>query len=169
MHLCSPEQPPPPKWVPTHQDEGTLCVSAVTLDSEDTLVTVQHVARLADTAFLAGGGDFRADIFAEAFWVGAGRQAGGKAVGEEAVGGALQSCGVGGERLVAMNRRDLVSQMLLKKKKSRAGQINSRASCPILSLIQQTFMEGAGILSTEAQTRKTPTLSQCGNLLGDEH
>ena len=59
--------------------------------SEHTLVVKQHIVRLADAALPAGGGNFRTDIFAEALWVQAGRQAGGKAVGVEAVVRALQS------------------------------------------------------------------------------
>lgn len=100
-----------PQWVPTHRDESALSVFAATLNSEDTLVTVQHVARLADAALLTDGGGFRADVFAEAFWVQAGRQAGGKTAGVLGVGRALESYEVG-ERLVERNRRGLVSQML---------------------------------------------------------
>lgn len=73
------------------RDESTLGVFAVTLSPEHTLVTVQHVARLAHAALLAGGGNFRTDIFAEALWVQAGRQAGGKAAGVLGVGRALES------------------------------------------------------------------------------
>ena len=80
-----------PPGVPTHRDESTLGVFAVTLSPEHTLVTVQHVARLAHAALLAGGGNFRTDIFAEALWVQAGRQAGGKAAGVLGVGRALES------------------------------------------------------------------------------
>lgn len=120
-----------PQWVPTHRDESSLGVFAATLNSEDTLVTVQHVARLADATLLAGGGGFRADIFAKAFWVQAGRLAGGKAAGVLGVGRALQSYEVG-ERLVERNRVSPVSQMLFKKKKNQAGPINSRASRPVL-------------------------------------
>lgn len=58
---------------------------------------------MAHAALLASGGDFRADVFAEAFWVQAGRQAGGKAAGVLGVGRALESYEVG-ERLVKSNR-----------------------------------------------------------------
>lgn len=104
-----------PRWVLTHRDESTLGVFAATLNSEDTLVTVQHVARLAEAALLAGGGGFRAHVFAKAFWVQAGRQAGGKAAGVLGVGRALQSCEEG-ERLVERNRVGPVCQMLFKEK-----------------------------------------------------
>lgn len=124
-----------PQWVPTHRDESTLGVFAATLNPEHTLVTVQHIARLAHASLLAGGGDFRADIFAEAVWVQAGRQAGGEAAGVLGVGWALESYEVG-EGLVERNRGGTVI--------NQDGQINSRASRPILFFIQQTFMEDAG-------------------------
>lgn len=79
--------------MPAHLDEATLAVFAVTVNSKHTLVVMQHVAGSTEAALLAGGGDFRAGAPTEALWVRAGRQAGGKAVGVEAVRGALQSCG----------------------------------------------------------------------------
>lgn len=100
-----------PQWVPTHRDEITLGVFAATFNPGDTLVTVQHVARLAHAALLAGGEDFRTDVFAEAFWVQAGRQAGGKALGVLGVGRALESYEVE-ERLVERNKGGPVSQIV---------------------------------------------------------
>lgn len=114
--------------MPAHLDEATLAVFAVTVNSKHTLVVMQHVAGSTEAALLAGGGDFRAGAPTEALWVRAGRQAGGKAAGKEAVGGALKSYGVEGERLVEMNRGGLVSQMLLKKKSSWTNQQQSLLS-----------------------------------------
>lgn len=59
-----------------------------------TLVLTEQVARSTDTALLADGGVFGADALTVAIWVRAGRQTGGKATGVEAVGWALQRCGV---------------------------------------------------------------------------
>lgn len=75
----------------THRNESTLGVFAVTVNSEHTLVVMQHVARFTDTSFFAGGGDFMADAPTEAIWVRAGSQAGGKTVSVDGVGWALQS------------------------------------------------------------------------------
>lgn len=57
-------------------------ISAATLVSGYTLGVTQHVARLTDTALLASGGDFGTGSLTEAIRVQAGRQTGGKAVGE---------------------------------------------------------------------------------------
>ena len=83
--------PHTPLWTPTHRDESTLGVFAATVNSEHTLVVMQHVARFTDTALPAGGGGFMADAPTEAIWVRAGSQAGGKAVSVDSVGWALQS------------------------------------------------------------------------------
>lgn len=64
---------------------------------EHTLVIIQHVARLADAALLAGEGDFVARALAAAVWVQAGRWTGRKAVCVVAVSRAFQSYGVEGE------------------------------------------------------------------------
>lgn len=85
---------------PTHRDEDTPGISAVTLSSEHTLVIMQHVVRLADAALLTGGGDFKAGALAVSLWVQAGRLTGGKAGGVVGVVWALQSCGEEEERLV---------------------------------------------------------------------
>lgn len=77
--------------MPTHRDETTLGMLAATLNSEHTLVVTQHIVRVTNAALLAGGGGFGAGASTEAIWVRAGRQAGGKAVGVEAVVRALQS------------------------------------------------------------------------------
>ena len=58
---------------------------------------MHQVARLADAALPAGGGDFVARALTAAVWIQAGRWTGGKAAGEVAVSWALQSCG--GERV----------------------------------------------------------------------
>lgn len=79
--------------MPTHWDESTLGIFAATLISEYTLVIMQHVARLTDAAFLAGGGGFGAGFLTVDIHVRAGRLTRRKAVGEVAVGRALQSCG----------------------------------------------------------------------------
>lgn len=69
---------------------------AATLNSEHTLVIMQHVARLAHAALLAVRAGFGADALAVAIGVRAGRMTRGKAVCELAVGRALQSYGVEG-------------------------------------------------------------------------
>lgn len=76
---------------PTHWDKGTLSVLAATLNFEHTLVIIHHIARLADTALLAGGGDLGAGTLTASFRVQTGRQAGRKAGGVLAVCWALQS------------------------------------------------------------------------------
>lgn len=63
-------------------DERTVSIFAATTISEQALVVTQHVARLTDAAFLARGGDFGTGSLTEAIRVQAGRQTGGKAVGE---------------------------------------------------------------------------------------
>lgn len=90
-----PSQPPPLVAVagPAHLDEATLEVFAVTVNFKHTFVFMQHVARSADAALLAGGGSFRAGVPTEALWVRAGRETGRKAVGIDAVGRAFQSVG----------------------------------------------------------------------------
>jgi hypothetical protein len=77
--------PQPPPILPsalTHWDERTVSIFAATTISEQALVVTQHVARLTDAAFLARGGDFGTGSLTEAIRVQAGRQTGGKAVGE---------------------------------------------------------------------------------------
>lgn len=54
-------------------DEGAPGILAATVNSEHTLVIMQHVARSTDTALLAGGGDPVAGALAEALRVRAGR------------------------------------------------------------------------------------------------
>jgi len=88
-----PQPPPSLPSAPTHWDENAVGVFAATLISEYTLVITQHIARLTDAALLASGRDCGTDSFTEAIRVQAGRQTGGKAVSEQAVGGALQSYG----------------------------------------------------------------------------
>lgn len=78
--------------MPAHLDEATVGDFAGTVNSKHTLVFMQHIARSADTALPAGGGDLGAGAIAEALWVRAGRQTGRKAGGVEAVGRAVQSC-----------------------------------------------------------------------------
>ena len=73
------------------RDEDTLGIFAATLNSGHTLVVKHHIVRFTDTALLAGGGGFGGGAPTVAFWVRAGRLTGWKAVGEAAVGGALQS------------------------------------------------------------------------------
>ena len=77
----------------THRNDSALGVFAATLNFKNTLVFIQHVARLTDAALLASRGAFRAGAPTEALWVRAGRETGGKAVGIEAVGRAFQSFG----------------------------------------------------------------------------
>lgn len=91
---AGPPLPATPGSTPTHRDEVTFGIFAATLVSGHTLVLIEQVARSTDTALLAGGGDFGTDTLTEAIWVGAGRLTGGKATGVEAVGWALQSCGM---------------------------------------------------------------------------
>jgi hypothetical protein len=88
---------PIPLSTPTHRDEDTLGIFAATLNSGHTLVVKHHIVRFTDTALLAGGGGFGGGAPTVAFWVRAGRLTGWKAVGEAAVGGALQSCGLEGK------------------------------------------------------------------------
>jgi hypothetical protein len=88
---------------------------------------------LAHAALLAGGGNFRTDIFAEALWVQAGRQAGGKAAGVLGVGRALESYEVG-ERLVESNRGQT-----LKKKSSWT---NQQQSLPPRSVLHSANIYG---------------------------
>lgn len=78
---------------PTHRDEGPVGISAATKSCGYTLALVKGKARVAEAAFSASGMGIVACAPAEAFWVRAGRRAGGQAVGVEAVGRALQSCG----------------------------------------------------------------------------
>ena len=77
-----------PLSTPTHRDESTLGIFAATLSSGYTLVLIEHKVRLTDTALLAAGSDSGAGDLTV---VGAGRQAGGKAVCKLAVGRALQT------------------------------------------------------------------------------
>lgn len=70
---------------------------AATLNSEHTLVVMQHIARLAHAALLAVRGASGADALAVAIGIRAGRMTGGKAVCEPAVGWALQSYGIEGD------------------------------------------------------------------------
>lgn len=88
--------PPVPNSMSTHRNEGALGVFAATLSSVDTLVLIEHKARLAEAAFYAGRGVFEAGKLTAAIHVGAGWDTGGKAVGVVAVGWALQNCGVQG-------------------------------------------------------------------------
>lgn len=78
--------------MPTHWDEGTPGIFAATLISEYTLVVMQHVARLTDAALPAGRGGFGAGFLTVDIHIRAGRLTRRKAVGEVAVGWALQSC-----------------------------------------------------------------------------
>lgn len=71
------------------QDEVTLGIFAAALSSGNTLVTAQYIARLTDTALLASGGGSGAGVLAEAIWVQARRQTGGKAAGIATVSWAL--------------------------------------------------------------------------------
>ena len=73
------------------RNDSALGVSAATLNFKNTLVFIQHVARLTDAALLASRGAFRAGAPTEGTGVQAGRETEGKAVGVVAVGGALQS------------------------------------------------------------------------------
>lgn len=73
------------------REEHAVGVSAATVTAGHTLVVTQHVASFTDAALPAGGGGFGAGALAEAVWVGAGRQAGGKAFGVVTVGRALHS------------------------------------------------------------------------------
>jgi hypothetical protein len=84
--------------MPTHRDETTLGMLAATLNSEHTLVVAQHIARLTHAALFAVRVGIGADALTVAVGVRAGRMTGGKAVCELAVGWALQSYGVEGER-----------------------------------------------------------------------
>lgn len=58
---------------PAYLDEVAPGVLAATVNSEHTLVVMQHVAGSTDTALLAGGGDPGAGALAEALWIRAGR------------------------------------------------------------------------------------------------
>lgn len=68
-----------------------MSVFAAAEDSEHTLFFMHQVARLADTALLAGGGNFRAGALTEALRIQARGWTGRKAVGVAAMGRALQS------------------------------------------------------------------------------
>ena len=81
----------------THRNDSALGVFAATLNFKNTLVFIQHVARLTDAALLASRGAFRAGAPTEGTGVQAGRETEGKAVGVVAVGGALQSYRISGE------------------------------------------------------------------------
>lgn len=89
-------QPPrshfPP--TPTHRNQATLSILAVTVILKYTLVLIQEVARLTDAALLADEGEFGTGLLTAAIQVGTGGWTGGKAAGEVAVGWALQSCAV---------------------------------------------------------------------------
>lgn len=85
---------PIPLPTPTHRNEATLSILAVTVILKYTLALLHEVARLTEATFLADGGDFGADLLTVAIQVGTGRWTGGKAAGEAAVGWALQSCAV---------------------------------------------------------------------------
>lgn len=57
----------------THRDESTLGIFAATLDSEDTLVITQHIARLTEAACLADGRVFGAGALTVGIRIQAGR------------------------------------------------------------------------------------------------
>lgn len=73
------------------RNEVTPCIFAATVHLEHTLVVMQYIARLADTALFAGGGDFGAGALTVAIQISTGRRTWGKAVCVAAVGRTLQS------------------------------------------------------------------------------
>ena len=77
-------------------------------------MVTQHVARLTDTALLAGGEGFGAGFLTADIHIRAGRLTRRKAVGEVAVGWALQVCGGergrSGERNTGQDKRRLQVQ-----------------------------------------------------------
>lgn len=64
---------------------------------EHTLVVMQYISRLADTALFAGGGDFGAGALTVAIQISTGRRTWGKAACVAAVGRTLQSYGMEGD------------------------------------------------------------------------
>lgn len=92
---------PVPNTMSTHRNEGTLGVFAATLSSGYALVLTEHKSRLAEAAFYAGRGAFAAGDLTAVIRVGAGWDAGGKAVGVLAVGWAFQSYVVQGYEINA--------------------------------------------------------------------
>lgn len=72
--------------MPTHWNESALGIFAATLNSGDALVVIQHIARLTEAACLADGRDFGAGALTVGIRIQAGRQTGGQAVGQVAVG-----------------------------------------------------------------------------------
>lgn len=115
-----PSSRPHPKCYATHRNEGPLGVFAATVSSEYTFVLIEHKARLAEAAFDAGRGPCEVGGLTAVIHVGAGWDAGGKAVGVVAVGWAFQSCRVQG---YGINAQGLGEPKEVGGKESRLGRM----------------------------------------------